>query len=89
MKLGTHADKLADASAPADYIIWHQPENIAWQMRDHLEGPSVELISENTQIVIRAKEYITRNHPVNIVIMSNGGFGGLTKELLRVLQQNG
>ena len=89
MKLGTHADKLADASAPADYTIWHQPENIAWQMSDHLEGSAVELISENTQIVTRAKEYITRNHPVNIVIMSNGGFGGLTKELLGVLQENG
>lgn len=89
MKLGTHANKLADSSAPADYTIWHQPENIAWQMNDYLNGPGMELISGTTKIVLRVKEYIARNRPVNIIIMSNGAFGGLAKELVKVLRENG
>ena len=89
MKLGTHAGKLADSSAPADYTIWHQPENIAWQMNDYLNGPGMELISGTTKIVLRVKEYIARNRPVNIIIMSNGAFGGLAKELVKVLRENG
>ena len=89
MKLGTHASKLADSSAPADYTIWHQPENIAWQMSDYLKGPGMELISGTAKIAFRVKDYITRNRPVNIIIMSNGAFGGLAKELLKVLRENG
>ena len=49
----------------------------------------MELISGTTKIVLRVKEYIARNRPVNIIIMSNGAFGGLAKELVKVLRENG
>ena len=88
MKLGTHASKLANSASSADHTIWYQPENIAWRMNDYLSGPETELVTEIKQIILRANEYITHNRQVNIVIMSNGAFGGLRKELVKVLKQD-
>ena len=88
MKIGTHARVLANSAVPADHTIWHEPKNIEWHMSEYLKGPKTELAHGVEDIILRVKEYIAQNYPLNIIIMSNGDFGGLKKELVKFLQQH-
>lgn len=84
MKLGVHKDTLAQSLNTADEVVFLRPatdwgiENIAKQCKN----PSVVL--DSPQAII--DHLVLHTKPAShIVLMSNGGFGGLSQKLLQVM----
>ncbi|AWB65350.1 UDP-N-acetylmuramate:L-alanyl-gamma-D-glutamyl-meso-diaminopimelate ligase [Saccharobesus litoralis] len=85
MKLGVHKQELANSLQAADHVFLFQPENINWSVSEVCDacqqpaaayGNLADLISA---VVSEAKPSDT------ILIMSNGGFGGIHQKLLDAL----
>ncbi|MDH5323859.1 MAG: UDP-N-acetylmuramate:L-alanyl-gamma-D-glutamyl-meso-diaminopimelate ligase [Gammaproteobacteria bacterium] len=87
MRMGVHKDTLAGSLELADEILLYQPPELDWNLTEvvaRLSGKarlfnSIESIIEH--IVESAKS------GDQVLIMSNGGFGGLHKKLLQRLEQ--
>lgn len=82
MRMGIHRDSLVEALAPADVVICYQVEGLSWDPAQAL-GPAAVVLSSVDDIV----DYLRQNNVRgdHIVLMSNGGFGGLRERLLAVL----
>ncbi|MEQ1106216.1 UDP-N-acetylmuramate:L-alanyl-gamma-D-glutamyl-meso-diaminopimelate ligase [Acinetobacter ursingii] len=85
MRMGSHKEGLAHSARLADEVIWYQPEGLDWDLQ-----PVVEAATNHAQVSRSLDEII--NRIVNeagegdaVVIMSNGGFGGLHQKLLKAL----
>src|SRR5690606_37229087 len=87
MKLGVHKADLAPALAAADEVFLFQPDTIPWSVQDIADlcpQPSVcdaDLDALVGHIVAAARPGDT------ILVMSNGGFGGIHDKLLAALAQ--
>lgn len=86
MRMGSHKDGLAHSARLADEVIWYQPEGLDWDLQ-----PVVEAASNKSQVSRSLDEIIQRivqeaGEGDAVVIMSNGGFGGLHQKLLAALQ---
>lgn len=86
MRMGSHKDGLAHSARLADDVIWYQPEGLDWDLQ-----PVIEAASNRAQVSRSLDEII--NRIVNeagegdaVVIMSNGGFGGLHQKLISALK---
>ncbi|HAV16132.1 MAG TPA: UDP-N-acetylmuramate:L-alanyl-gamma-D-glutamyl-meso-diaminopimelate ligase, partial [Acinetobacter nosocomialis] len=86
MRMGSHKDGLAHSARLADDVIWYQPEGLDWDLQ-----PVIEAASNRAQVSRSVDEII--NRIVNeagegdaVVIMSNGGFGGLHQKLINALK---
>ena len=86
MKLGVHRNELAPALAGADRVFLYEPARLGWDLaaavaplgaRARLTGSVEELVQELNE------ELRTGDH---VLIMSNGGFGGLHEKLLAALR---
>ncbi|MDR0806604.1 MAG: UDP-N-acetylmuramate:L-alanyl-gamma-D-glutamyl-meso-diaminopimelate ligase [Enterobacteriaceae bacterium] len=87
MKMGVNKNDLAPAFGRADEVFMFQPANLAWQVSDvtdaciqpaHWSGDLdalVDMIVDSTQ------------PGDNILVMSNGGFGGIHEKLLAGLKK--
>lgn len=86
MRMGSHKDGLAHSARLADEVIWYQPEGLDWDLQ-----PVVAAAPNNAKIARTLDDII---HTVSqeagegdaVVIMSNGGFGGLHQKLLSALK---
>lgn len=92
MKLGSHKQALAPATAGADLVYWFQPPNIDWQVDElaHLSPvPAMAVHSiEDTieRVYASAKQFLNKdNKHCHVVIMSNGGFGGIHNKIIDAL----
>ena len=86
MRMGSHKDGLAHSARLADEVIWYQPEGLDWDLQ-----PVVEAAPNKSQVSRSLDEIIQRivqeaGEGDAVVIMSNGGFGGLHQKLLAALQ---
>ncbi len=87
MRLGSHLGRLAAATRLADQVIWYQPEGLDWSL-----GPVVAA-SDGRAVLERSIEQIidnlvkTTTAGDHIVIMSNGGFGGIHQHLMDALHK--
>ncbi|MFW1809565.1 UDP-N-acetylmuramate:L-alanyl-gamma-D-glutamyl-meso-diaminopimelate ligase [Acinetobacter ursingii] len=86
MRMGSHKEGLAHSARLADEVIWYQPEGLDWDLQ-----PVVDAATNHAQVSRSLDEII--NRIVNeagegdaVVIMSNGGFGGLHQKLLNALK---
>ena len=86
MRLGVHRDKLAAALAPADRVWFLQPPDLGWdlpaavaQLRDARYADGVEALARGI-----AEDAAAGDH---VLVMSNGGFGGLHERLLADLRE--
>ncbi len=87
MRLGTHKKALADSLQEADQVFLFQPEGMDWDMNDVLDslGENASITSNIDELVINA---VMSAHPNDqILVMSNGGFGGIHEKLLIALEQ--
>lgn len=81
MSLGTLRDELTRCTAPADEVIWFRGDNIKWDLGEILADSIVSATVEDD--VERLVEKIvslagpTAANKCHVVIMSNGGFGGI------------
>ena len=86
MRMGSHKDGLAHSARLADEVIWYQPEGLDWDLQPVIEAAS------NKAVVARSLEDIIQTVVSQagegdaVVIMSNGGFGGLHQKLIAALQ---
>ena len=86
MRMGSHKEGLAQSARLADEVIWYQPEGLDWDLQ-----PVVDAATNHAQVSRSLDEII--NRIVNeagegdaVVIMSNGGCGGLHQKLLNALK---
>ena len=79
MKMGVHKDKLNDSWQQADNVFLYQPDN-TWQLA---KEQKLTLTDSIDNIVAEVIDLCTNND--HIVLMSNGGFGGIKQKLLHAL----
>ncbi|BCU66292.1 UDP-N-acetylmuramate:L-alanyl-gamma-D-glutamyl-meso-diaminopimelate ligase [Acinetobacter bouvetii DSM 14964 = CIP 107468] len=85
MRMGSHKDSLAHSARLADEVIWYQPEGLDWDLQPVIEA------APNKAVVARSLDDIIQTVTAEagegdaVVIMSNGGFGGLHQKLINAL----
>jgi UDP-N-acetylmuramate: L-alanyl-gamma-D-glutamyl-meso-diaminopimelate ligase len=86
MRMGGHRERLAAATADADSVYWYQPADMDWSLESVVEASPVpaELHSDIDDLV----EQVARGARAGdqVVIMSNGSFGGIQQKLLTALE---
>lgn len=85
MKLGVHQSELAASLAAADRVWALQPQDVPWSVAETLADLDAVTVCEDIAAIVAgvAAEAQTND---DIVIMSNGGFGGVHKLLCQALQ---
>lgn len=87
MRLGAHKAQLAEATAAADQVYWYQPEGLDWSLDEVVAQSPVpaRLETDIDRLVSRLVNELPRG--AEVIIMSNGGFGGIHQKLLKALEQ--
>lgn len=87
MRLGSHKAALAGSTGCADEVIWYQPPGLNWSLDSVLnEAPVPATVTESLDDII-AKVASHKGEPLSVVVMSNGGFGGIHQKLLDALAE--
>ncbi len=86
MRLGTLRSRLAESVAEADRVWWYQPPALDWSLDELLETSPVpaQRIDDIDALVAALVDEAQRGD--RIVVMSNGGFGGIHEKLLAALE---
>ncbi len=86
MRAGVHKAELAEACADASRVVWFQPPGVDWALDALLEVSPVpaEVVSDHADLVQRLVALSESGS--HIVIMSNGGFGGVHQQLMQALR---
>lgn len=81
MKLGIHKDSLAHSVKAADKTFWFQPEHLSWQLSDTVSSDSC--FSQHQALI----DAVVREAKAGdcIVVMSNGSFANMPRNLLAAL----
>ena len=86
MKLGAHRQGLPDSVVQADRVFWYAPPNLGWDLAATVAGSPVPTqVCDSLEAIIAG----VKAHAVpgtEVVIMSNGGFGGLHGKLAKALE---
>ena len=86
MRMGSHKDGLAHSARLADEVIWYQPEGLDWDLQPVIEAaPNKAVIARTLDDIIQAITAAAGEGDA-VVIMSNGGFGGLHQKLIAALK---
>jgi UDP-N-acetylmuramate: L-alanyl-gamma-D-glutamyl-meso-diaminopimelate ligase len=85
MKLGAHRDGLPASAQLADRVYWYAPANLGWDL-----AATVAIASNPTEVCDSLEAIIAgvKAHAApgtQVVVMSNGGFGGLHGKLAKAL----
>lgn len=89
MRLGSHRDALAPSTAGADRVFWYQPADLDWSL-DSVVAQSIvpaSLVRDIDQLVHMLVDEVAPG--AHLVIMSNGGFGGIHGKLIERLEKRG
>jgi len=86
MRMGVHSGTLAASMQGADRIWMHEPGDLTWSMTDVAQTTGVPAsVSGSVQAII--DEVVREARPGDhILVMSNGGFGGIHERLVIGLQ---
>lgn len=87
MKLGVHRHTLAPSLAAADEVVIMESGDLGWSLQEVAQaiGPQARVFNNVADIV---KHVVTLAHSGDhILVMSNGGFGGIHDKLLKALEQ--
>lgn len=85
MKLGVHKETLAGSLESADEVFMYQPDSIPWSVQDVADMCSQpSFVSDDIDTLVDA--IMTRTQKGDhILVMSNGGFGGIHQKFLEAL----
>ena len=87
MRGGQHRATLPATVAAADQVFWYQPPGLDWDLADVVAASPVDAALA-TDIDSLAGDVAALSRPGDhIVIMSNGGFGGIHSRLVTELQR--
>ncbi|RJG42063.1 UDP-N-acetylmuramate:L-alanyl-gamma-D-glutamyl-meso-diaminopimelate ligase [Motilimonas pumila] len=85
MKLGVHQQELVDSLQQADHIFCLQPEGLQWSLDDCFATSTVPF-AICAQVSALQQAILAEVQPGDtILVMSNGGFGGIHQSLLNEL----
>lgn len=86
MKLGVHAQQLAQSLEAADRVLVFEPKNLPWNLATALKplGARAELFSDTGEMVQRVVELAASGD--HLLVMSNGDFEGIHQRLLDALE---
>ncbi len=85
MKMGMHQEGLNRACESADMVVWYKPDQSAIDFKSLLKTGSVPAYAfDNTDAIVTYLEERSMRGD-HIVIMSNGGFGGIHQKLIKAL----
>ena len=87
MKLGVHKQDLAPALQAADEVYIFQPDTIPWSVEEIASACSQPAASDSDLAALVAKITESAKPGDNILVMSNGGFGGIHDKLLAALAE--
>ncbi len=86
MRMGEHGARLADCVREADQVYWFQPAGMNWSLEKIIADSPVPA-SLSTDVRQLARQVTEQARPGDrVVIMSNGGFGGIHQILLDELK---
>ncbi|MFC5697777.1 UDP-N-acetylmuramate:L-alanyl-gamma-D-glutamyl-meso-diaminopimelate ligase [Pseudomonas sp. GCM10022186] len=86
MKLGAHRDGLPDSVKLADQVFWYAPPNLGWDLAATATAcPVPAQVCTSLESIIAEVKALARPG-TQVVIMSNGGFGGLHGKLAKALE---
>lgn len=89
MRMGIYRDRLAASTAAADQVIWYQPPGLDWSLESVIaDSPVPAQLSRNLDSCIDQLCAQLRSGD-HVVIMSNGGFGGVHQRLIQALNNRG
>jgi len=86
MRLGVHRETLAASMQGADRLWLHQPEDIDWSLAEIAGQLDVPVSVEETVEAIVSAVAAEAHAGDHVLIMSNGGFGGIHEKLLAALE---
>ncbi len=85
MKLGIHKTEMVQSLALADDIYCLEPPELSWSLRDSFSGVEATIRSSVDELVA---DLVADAKPGDtILVMSNGGFGGIHDKLLSALKE--
>ena len=86
MKLGAHRDGLAESAQQADAVFWYAPPNLGWDLAATVaQARNPTCVCDSLESIIDGVKALARPG-TQVVIMSNGGFGGLHGKLAAALE---
>lgn len=86
MKLGAHREGLAPSTALADHAFWYAPDNLGWDLAGTVaDAPIPTQVCSTLQDIIDGVVALAQPG-TQVVIMSNGGFGGIHSRLIEALE---
>ncbi len=85
MRMGVHRDTLAKSLAGADQVWVYNPPNLGWDLGETIAplGARAQVAREVGDLVARLAATLQPGD--HVLVMSNGGFGGLHGHLLEAL----
>jgi UDP-N-acetylmuramate: L-alanyl-gamma-D-glutamyl-meso-diaminopimelate ligase len=86
MRLGAHKENLAPSVADADLVLWYQPEGLNWDLGPVVQSSPVPAQVLNSIDALIARIVAEAKSGDQVVIMSNGGFGGIHQKLVKALE---
>ncbi len=88
MRMGVHRAQLGCCTDAADVVLWFQPEGVEWSLSDVANGSHVPAkLSHSIDELIEDCLHVLEPGS-HVVIMSNGGFGGVHQKLLAKLGEH-
>lgn len=86
MRMGVHKPQLAPSTQVADQVIWYQPPGLNWQLDDVIAASTSPACVMQSLEEIIARLVSEARAGDQVVIMSNGGFGGIHGKLVAALK---
>ena len=86
MKLGAHRDGLPESVVQADSVYWYAPPNLGWDLAGTVATSTVPTQVCDSLEAIIAGVKAEAAPGTQVVVMSNGGFGGLHGKLAAALE---
>ncbi len=85
MRMGIHKECISASLALADEVYVYQPEGLDWDMQSVMEqlGDKAKLYGNIDELVVNVTA--KRSSGDQLLVMSNGGFGGIHDKLLDAL----
>ncbi|MEH6492295.1 UDP-N-acetylmuramate:L-alanyl-gamma-D-glutamyl-meso-diaminopimelate ligase [Halopseudomonas sp.] len=86
MRLGSHMQALPGSVCDASEVIWYQPPGLDWSLAPVVQGSPVpaQVMTDLEAIVQQVVDGATPG--TRVVVMSNGGFGGIHQKLVQALE---
>ncbi len=85
MKMGVHKETLGRSLSGADLVYLYEPPNLDWKIADSLGSLRARARILNDIDALAGEIASAASAGDHVIVMSNGGFGGLHRKLLDAL----